>query len=269
MWVSRTQQQEFSLIADFIRSVTPEALRPIGYLTELARKKTNLSVYAGSFKGMSYVESALGSAYIPKLIGIYERELADLVEEICLIKPRVVVDIGAAEGYYAVGFARRLPQAQVIAFEMEPFGRQLLADMARLNGVAERLTIRGKCEEDDLVEIADRYPNAVYVIDVEGHEESLLGPSLVRALRGASILVEVHEFIHSGITECLVSRFRYSHDIKVIWQEPRTFREFPWKTVYTYLLPKTYLNWAVSEWRPIRMNWLWMRPKLKERESAS
>jgi hypothetical protein len=251
------------LIAKLIRSVTPETLHPIRYLTELARKKTNLSVSAGSFKGMRYVRTALGSAYIPKLLGIYERELANLVEEICLIKPPVVVDIGAAEGYYAVGFARRLPQTRVIAFEMEALGRQLLADMARLNEVAERLTICGKCEEADLLEIAARYPDAVYVIDVEGHEENLLGPLLVRSLYRASILVEVHEFIHPGITERLVCRFQNSHDIKVIWQEPRTCREFPWKTVYTYLLPKTYVDWAVSEWRPIRMNWLWMKPNVK------
>jgi len=106
----------------------------------------------------------------------------------------------------------------------------------------------------------------VYVIDVEGYEESLLGPVLLPTLYRASVLVEVHEFIHPGITERLVCRFQNSHDIKAIWQEPRSCHEFPWKTVYTYLLPKTYLNWAVSEWRPIRMNWLWMKPKLKERE---
>lgn len=177
------------------------------------------------------------------------------------MKPSVIVDIGAAVGYYAVGFARRLPQSHVIAFEMEPSGRQLLAEMARLNGVAERLTIRGKCEEVDLIDIAACHPDAVFVVDVEGHEEDLLGPLLVPALYKASILVEAHEFIHSGVTQRLVNRFQHSHDIKVIWQEPRSRGEFPWKTPYTRLVPKTYLDWAVSEWRPIRMNWLWMRPK--------
>jgi hypothetical protein len=257
------------LIGNFIRLVTPETLRPIGYLTELARKKTNLSVYKGSFEGMRYVKTSLGSAYLPKLLGIYERELTDLIEETCLMKPSVVVDIGAAEGYYAVGFARRLPQTQVIAFEMEPSGRQLLAEMARLNGVAERLTIRGKCEQSDLVEIAARHPDAVYVIDVEGHEESLLGPLLVPAFYKASILVEVHEFSHFGMTERLVSRFQDSHDIRIIWQEPRSSSEFPWRTLYTRLVSKSYLDWAVSEWRPIRMNWLWMKPKCKDEGNPS
>jgi precorrin-6B methylase 2 len=215
---------------------------------------------------MRYVRTALGSAYIPKLLGIYERELADLVEETCSTKPAVIVDIGAAEGYYAIGFARRLPQSHVIAFEMEPGGRQLLAEMARLNGVAERLSIRGKCEQADIIEIAVHHPDAVYLIDVEGHEENLLGPLLVPALHKARILVEAHEFIHAGITDRLINRFRYSHDIKVIWQEPRSRGDFPWKTLDTRIVPRTYLDWAVSEWRPIRMNWLWMRPKQRNEE---
>jgi len=218
---------------------------------------------------MRYVRTALGSAYIPKLLGIYERELADPVEETCFMKPSVIVDIGAAEGYYAVGFACRLPQSHVIAFEMESSGRQLLAEMAMLNGVAERLTIRGKCEDADIIEIAAHHPDAVYVIDVEGHEEDLLGPLLVPALHKASILVEAHEFIHSGITDRLVNRFQYSHDIRVFWQEPRSHGDYPWRTLYTRLVPKTYLDWAVSEWRPIRMNWLWMKPKQGNEESPA
>jgi precorrin-6B methylase 2 len=252
-----------SLIFNFIRSVVPETLRPIGYLTQLARKRTHSCVDSGIFEGMRYVKTAVCSAYIPKLIGIYERELVDAVEEICLMNPSVLVDIGAAEGYYAVGLARRLPQARVIAFEMESLGRQALADMANLNGVAERLTIHGKCVEADLTEIAAKHPDAVYIIDVEGNEETLLSSIVVPVLSKASILVELHEFIHSGITDRLINRFQHSHVIKVIWQEPRSFTEFPWKTVYARLLPKSYLDWAVSEWRPIRMNWLWMKPKVE------
>jgi hypothetical protein len=34
--------------------------------------------------------------------------------------------------------------------------------------------------------------------------------------------------------------------------------------VVTGLLPRSYLNWAVSEWRPTRMSWLWMRPLKQE-----
>jgi hypothetical protein len=27
------------------------------------------------------------------------------------------------------------------------------------------------------------------------------------------------------------------------------------------VFPARYVDWAVSEWRPVRMSWLWMKPK--------
>src|SRR5207302_964150 len=102
-----------SLIANLIRSFTPKRMRPIGYLTDLARRKTNLCVNSGPFKGMLYIGTAFCSAYIPKLIGTYERELTNIVEEICARMPPLIVDVGAAEGYYAIGFATRLADTHV------------------------------------------------------------------------------------------------------------------------------------------------------------
>jgi hypothetical protein len=83
----------------------------------------------------------------------------------------------------------------------------------------------------------------------------------VAGLRSAAVLVETHEFVRRGITEELRRRFACSHDIELIWQEPRTTAEFPWQTLGTRLLPVRYLDWAVSEWRPEPMSWLWMTPK--------
>jgi ribosomal protein L11 methylase PrmA len=211
---------------------------------------------------MRYVRTACSSgAYIPKLLGIYERELAAIVDEICVGRPSIIVNVGAGEGYYAVGLARRLRETPVIAFEMDPVARQILVEMAKLNGVHERLTIRGKCEANDFAEIALTYPDATCIIDVEGYEENLLQSSIVHMLSRASILVELHEFIHPGITERLARSFAHSHTVDLVWQQPRDRGEFPWRTFYTALLPGRYLDWAVSEWRPIKMSWLWLKPR--------
>ena len=99
------------------------------------------------------------------------------------------------------------------------------------------------------------------ICDVEGDEEALLDLEDVPQLRDATVLVETHEFVRRGITEELRRRFAFSHDIELIWQEPRTPAEFPWRTLGTRLLPVRYLDWAVSEWRPELMSWLWMTPK--------
>src|SRR5437016_6027102 len=100
-----------------VRDFVPRSLRPIRYLGRLAMRRTNSTVIAGPFAGMKYIGSSVASAHIPKLLGTYEREIAGIVEEICWRKPAVLIDVGAAEGYYAVGFAMRLPDSRIIAFE--------------------------------------------------------------------------------------------------------------------------------------------------------
>jgi predicted O-methyltransferase YrrM len=84
------------------------------------------------------------------LLGIYERELAPLVEKVCSQGPRLIVNIGAAEGYYAIGLAIRNPSSRIVAFESETEGRALLQEMAEGNDVYTRIDIRGKCETQDL-----------------------------------------------------------------------------------------------------------------------
>ncbi|WP_294232905.1 hypothetical protein [Prosthecobacter sp.] len=209
---------------------------------------------------MRYVKVSQGSAYIPKLLGIYERELVTQVEALIARAPRLVVDLGAGEGYYAVGLACRLPQTRVVAFEMEAVGRQALHDMAALNGVSERVDIRGKCEAADLAATLGDETDAVVVCDVEGYEEKLLDPVAVPALKRVPILVELHDFIIPQITEVLSERFGGTHHITHIWQEPRARADFPWRSLGTSLLPGRYLDWSVSEWRPVRMAWFWMEP---------
>jgi FkbM family methyltransferase len=208
------------------------------------------------------------------------------------------VDIGAAEGYYAVGLARRNPQARVIAFEMESKGRAALKQLAALNGIkiqiAENLNrqdvesadiplrkstapypknkdssvltipqveLHGKCEFENLQATLESVERSLVVCDVEGYEEVLLVPEKIPALASATLLVETHEFIRRGITECITKRFTDTHDIECIWQEPRYRSDFPFSSWVTCVLPKSYLNIAVSEWRPERMCWLWMKPK--------
>lgn len=248
------------MIASLLRKIVPERFRPIGYLTQLTRERTGCRVRAGSFAGLRYGSNSVGSAYLPKLLGIYERELSAQVESICAAKPGLIVDIGAAEGYYAIGLARRDPQAHIVAFEMETRGQSALREMAGLNNVADRVEIRGKCEAPDLVAALGDTAAPVVVCDVEGYEEKLLDPQAVPALRQATILVELHDFIIPGITEKLKERFGATHRIEHIWQQPRSRADFPWRTLGTALLPKSYLDWAVSEWRPVRMSWLWLVP---------
>ena len=103
-----------------------------------------LTVRHGPFAGMRYpAAESVGSALFPKLLGSYEQELHPWVERLCHNHYTEVVDVGCAEGYYAVGLALRLPGARVYAFDVSPHAMRRCADMARLNGVLDRVTIGG------------------------------------------------------------------------------------------------------------------------------
>ena len=248
------------MIVSLLKTVIPARYRPIGYLLHLTRSETGGQIRSGPFSGLRYVEDSVGSAYIPKLLGIYESELNQEIESICRRRPSLIVDVGAGEGYYAIGLAMRNPQSKVVAFEMEPSGQAALREMANLNRVANRVEIRGKCEPADVTAVIGDTPAPVLICDTEGYEEKLLDPERVPALARTAILVELHDFIIPGITQTLQRRFSGSHRIKHIWQQPRSRNQFPWRTLGTRLLPNSYLDWSVSEWRPVRMAWLWMEP---------
>jgi hypothetical protein len=249
------------VIAKLIRRVVPERFRPIGYLTHLVQSRTGCQVRQGPFAEMRYVTNSVGSAYLPKLLGLYERELSECIDAIIRREPELIIDIGAGEGYYAVGLALRSSATRVIAFEMQAAGQRAIAEMSLLNGVADRVEVRGKCELPDIVNAIGSVARPVVVCDVEGYEKELLCPEIATGLRRTSVLVEVHEFVVRGISDELKRRFAGSHSITEYWQLPRARAEFPWRTVGTMLLPNSYLDWAVSEWRPERMSWLWMEPK--------
>jgi predicted O-methyltransferase YrrM len=212
---------------------------------------------------MRYLQSSVGSAYLPKLLGIYERELNPFIKQACVLNCPLIVDIGAAEGYYAVGMALRNPNARIVAFEMEERGRRAMEEMAKINGVAARIEIRGKCDSENLKTVLADAQCPLIICDAEGSEETLLQPDAIPAMRRAHLLVEMHEFISAGITDRITKRFATTHNVRRIWQEDRHRSDLPFTTLGTKLLPRSYLDWAVSEWRPERMSWLWMEPRVK------
>lgn len=255
-------------IARVIRNIVPSQLRPIGYLESLTRRRTSCRVRLGPFAGMVYGPRSVGSAYIPKLLGTYECELWALIEEACSESPPLVVDIGAAEGYYAAGLALRNPSSTVVAYESEIMGRNTLREIAVLNGVSSQIEIRGKCEVEDVEATLSGCTRPFVICDVEGYEGKLLDLESAPSLANATILVEMHDFIISGLSELLRARFDSTHEIRCVLQQQRSLGQFPWRTLITCILPKYYLEWAVSEWRPVPMSWLWMQPRKYIRKRA-
>ncbi|HSQ03998.1 MAG TPA: hypothetical protein VLN59_08185, partial [Burkholderiales bacterium] len=128
------------------------------------------TVRRGPFSGMVYPgRVAVGSTLYPKLLGSYERELQPCIDEAIARGYRTIVDIGAAEGYYAIGLARAIPRARVLAFEANPAGASALDAMAQANGVSDRVTVLGIATLANLEALPIEPPTLV-VCDCEGCE---------------------------------------------------------------------------------------------------
>jgi hypothetical protein len=175
---------------------------------------------------MKYVECSFGSVLAPKLLGTYERELHSTVERIIATPYDVVLDVGAAEGYYAVGLALRMPTTIVHAYDINSIALGTLRELALRNGVAARVAIGHECDHKTIQRLATH--RAMLICDIEGDEASLLDPSRAPALSRTDILVEVHDGPMSNeIHDCLVDRFSRTHSITLIPYAGRSAADCP------------------------------------------
>lgn len=246
----------------FVQRLSPA---PRHRLARLVQYKTGKTVFSGPFAGVEYLHDAVSGGYIPKLLGTYEKELHHIIAGLPSQNIRTVINIGASDGYYAVGLARCLPGVQVIAYEMEPRGQEFIQRIAEKNRVDGQITVRGRCELKDLQQALGHSPRPLVVCDVEGFEDTLLDPANVPALREAWILVELHDGKNPGVSDRIQHRFANSHHIEVVWQRQRSPEEFPFENDYTRRLALRHLAEAVDEGRPILngampMSWFWMVP---------
>jgi len=173
------------------------------------------TVQAGPFKGMKLRPKAPWDSWAvgSMLLGDYEKDIQPSVEQAINRNPRTVINVGCAGGYYAVGFARRLPDVSVVAFDTMLEALQETHALATLNGVAERVgRLKGATKPDTIRPIT---PGPyLYFLDCEGAEFKLLDPKSVPELVNADFIVECHDFMDDSWTwEGLFLRFALTHHV--------------------------------------------------------
>ena len=183
------------------------------------------TVQSGPFAGMTFLDRVSEGAYIPKLLGSYEAELHGVIEQICTAGYDTVVNVGCAEGYYAVGLARRLPDARVHAFDIDVRARQLCGELAAMNGVADRVKIGGELTGADFATLCDG--RMLVLCDIEGEEIDLLDPVRHPVLRTMDLLVEIHCIAGVWTSDVLYPRFEGSHSINECRPTPRHATQYP------------------------------------------
>lgn len=246
-----------------------KSLFPTQYRPEVwARKHCDgfSHVVAGPFGGMQYPDNELRPYLSSRLMGTYELELHPVIEELCACSYDTAIDIGAAEGYYAVGLCMRCPNLHMIAFEAVPFKRERLREMAIVNNVQDRLTIAGLCETENLRAALENKKNVLIICDIEGGERALLDPEVIPDLQRATLLVELHDVFpeFADVPAVMRQRFEKTHEIREVMGRNRTLKDLPfpvpplWRELY-----RARLMARMDEKRPRNMHWYVMTPRTK------
>lgn len=218
-------------------------------------ERQGVTIWGGPFKGMEYVSQATEGALLPRLIGTYESELHPHLARLADEGLDCVIDVGCAEGYYAVGLARMMPSVTVHARDINEKALAACRELAGRNGVADRVITGGEFKPQDFEAFAGR--RALVIVDAEGAEVDILQPELSPALAGMNLIVETHNIYRAQARQTLMARFAPTHDIELVVQRPKTFEAPAWFNDVSHLDQLL----AVWEWRVAPTPWLVMRPK--------
>ncbi|MFZ2854611.1 MAG: hypothetical protein WAZ34_10955 [Rhodocyclaceae bacterium] len=214
-------------------------------------------VMGGPLQGMDFLPQSAEGCHIAKLLGCYEQPLLPHIEAAIQAAYPTILNIGCAEGYYAVGMARRVPATRVLAFDLNPKAQQVCAELATKNGVSDRVTIGALFKPEDFAAHAGQ--RILVLCDIEGAERDLLNPEIAPALAGMDLVVESHECLIPGITQLLIDRFSPTHDITVVEDNgQRLLANAPsWFNNLAHLDQLL----AVWEWRSGPTPWLVMKAR--------
>ena len=203
---------------------------------------------------------AAGSAFMPKLLGSYERELHPILERLLAKGYAELIDVGCAEGYYAVGCALKMPQCHVTAYDLDPEARRLCSAMAELNGVSNRVKVEQFCNSETLQAFRPAGKSLV-ICDCEGYEKTLFTPDVRDALLGHDILIEMHDFIDLSISTHLLDLFKDSHQKTLVTSVDDVQKARDYNYPELEGLSIGVRKQALAEDRPRIMEWLILESK--------
>lgn len=235
----------------------------LNYIKNLYRTEDKITVKSGPFSGLIYPDfSSTGSALCPKLLGTYEKELHTIIFNILNRQYKYVLDVGCAEGYYAVGLAQKLKNAEIYAYDINEYARKLCLNMSAANG--QKINIRDKCTDETLKKFSfDNSLRSLIICDCEGYERNLFTKSNINNLANVECLIEVHDWLQNETStkNYLLNLFKETHNYKVIIGDDDFEKAYTYSVSEVNKLSIYEKFYAFAEERRRCGVWLYFEPK--------
>lgn len=254
---------------------------PIGYIYErrkLYEKKKRVlnlippeiynliddkTVLHGPFKGMKYPQRPLKGMFCSLILGSYENEISEVIEQINNTNYSEIIDIGCAEGHYAVGFAYRNSNVKVYAYDINKDALKFCESMAKVNGVQDRIILGDFCSKQTLMSF-NFTKKGLVMCDVEGYEWELFDKEVAEKLKDVDLLIEMHDFANINISGKITEIFSGTHHAKIIQSiddiQKAKYYDYPELKGLSVKVKKSILG----ENRPTIMEWAFFQSKSKK-----
>ena len=251
-------------LSTLLKKHLPGLLRRQIFAPEWVEHELGQKVAFGPFKGMIISNSAEIDCRHARLLGCFEIELRSWIESLVGRKGEfdVHAHVGAADGYYAIGFSKAWPDIPCAAFEMIPSQEALLKKNAEVNGVASNLRTLGKADPTRLRQALEPFSRPFVVMDVEGAEDLLLDPNAIPPLANATILLEIHHWCREGLRDELLARMEPTHTAILKSSRPRTLADLPIQPpMFMRLFRREAARLLLEENRGYPMEWALFEPR--------
>ena len=179
-------------------------LKKIGFLDQIQMMKVKLNhrvrnqfddrVFLGPFAGLKLSNDVWWGKndYISKVFGEYERNVVDE-----LIKNSHsydnFIDIGVADGFFAMGLLRATSMKHAYCFEISEKGRETIDRLSKTNKLQDNITILGEANHEALIELMSSVQDALILCDVEGYEFELFNETILSMLQSCTVVIELHD----------------------------------------------------------------------------
>jgi hypothetical protein len=221
-------------------------------------KKNKFIVQNGLFKNLKInKEISWGKADIAsKVYGLYENKIQKILAQ---IKKPILIDIGAADGFFAIGSLHSKISKHCYAFEQSNLGRSALSKTAELNKVSENITIKGGVNSQNFLSLLPQdidFSKAIVLCDIEGEEYSFFTDNILKKLEKSHIIIEIHQTRNKNNEIKLMKRIKSKFNVTIITGSENDYSRLP----EIQLLNDIDRNLIACEGRSYIGKWWYLKP---------
>ena len=228
---------------------------------QILEEKYGLVVAHGPFKGMKLSKDVWWQKNdrITQILGIYEKHVLERLRLFSMQGANRFVDIGAADGYFAIGMAYSKMYSKVFAFEIEKLAQDMIKENAIRNRCSDVVSVFGEAHYSSLEKLVSDGIKTTLLIDIDGAEYRLLDEKMLSLLSNCYLICELHPWmVDNGyyLQNKLLETARKIFKIELIKREnysPNIFSELDDLSDEVRLI-------AVGEERAKNMEWLVLTP---------